>query len=151
MICLDTNVLAYAEGVDDTVRQTRALQIVNALPTGMSIIPVQVLGELFRVLTIKARRPAPIVRDSILSWRDAMVARDTTSVAFLAAMDLAADHKLSIWDAMIMAVAAEAGCRLLLSEDLQEGFTWRGVTVVNPFATSLHPLLTAVLDPDVMF
>ncbi|WP_205963481.1 PIN domain-containing protein [Roseicella aquatilis] len=30
--------------------------------------------------------------------------------------------------------AAEAECRLLLSEDIQDGFTWRGVTVRNPFA-----------------
>ena len=36
-------------------------------------------------------------------------------------------------------------CRLLLSEDLQEGFTWRGVTVVNPFAPTLHPVLAALL------
>lgn len=148
MICLDTNVLAYAEGVDDEIRQMRALEIISALPDGMSVIPVQVLGELFRVLTTKAKRPVAVARERILSWRDAMVDRDTTSMAFLSAMDLAADHKLSIWDAIIMAVAAEAGCRLLLSEDLQEGFTWHGVTVVNPFASPLHPLLSAALASD---
>jgi hypothetical protein len=37
------------------------------------------------------------------------------------------------------------GFRLLLSEDLQDGFTWRGVTVTNPFAAALHPLLAALL------
>jgi predicted nucleic acid-binding protein len=77
-----------------------------------------------------------------------MVVRDTTTRACLSAIDLAADHKLSIWDA-ILAVAAEAGCRLLLSEDLQQGFTWAGVTVVNPFITPLHPLLMAALGTDV--
>jgi hypothetical protein len=41
--------------------------------------------------------------------------------------------------------SAEAECRLLLSEDLQEGFTWRGVTVTNPFARTLHPILAALL------
>ena len=44
------------------------------------------------------------------------------------------------------AVAADAGCRLLLSEDLQDGFTWRGVTVVDPFADKPHPLLAAYRD-----
>jgi predicted nucleic acid-binding protein len=67
----------------------------------------------------------------------------------VAAADLAVDHKLSIWDAVIMAAAAEAGCRLLLSEDLQEGFTWRGVTVANPFATRRHALLNNLLQSDV--
>ncbi len=43
--------------------------------------------------------------------------------------------------------AAEAGCRLLLSEDLQEGFTWGGVTVVNPFAATVHPLLEEMFEP----
>ena len=45
---------------------------------------------------------------------------------------------------MILA-AAEAGCRLLLSEDMHDGFTGRGVTITNPFASSRHPLLAATL------
>jgi predicted nucleic acid-binding protein len=31
---------------------------------------------------------------------------------------------LSIWDAVIYSAARAAGCRLLLSEDLQTGFNW---------------------------
>jgi len=62
-------------------------------------------------------------------------------------MDLAAEHGLSIWDSVILAASAEAGCRLLLSEDLQDGFTWRGVTVTNPFSANVHPLLKAALAP----
>jgi predicted nucleic acid-binding protein len=34
-----------------------------------------------------------------------------------------------------MSVAAENKCRLFISEDFQNGFTWRGVTVFNPFDT----------------
>jgi predicted nucleic acid-binding protein len=64
----------------------------------------------------------------------------------LAATDLATDHRLSIWDAVILSAAADSGCRLLLSEDLQDGFTWQGVTVANPFASTLHPLLEAALS-----
>jgi predicted nucleic acid-binding protein len=61
------------------------------------------------------------------------------------AMDLAADHGLGIWDAVILTVASQAGCRMLLSEDMQEGFTWGGVTVVNPFADQRHDLLAILL------
>ena len=39
------------------------------------------------------------------------------------ATDLASDHGLTILDSVVLAAAAEAECRLLLSEDLQEGFT----------------------------
>ena len=63
----------------------------------------------------------------------------------VSATDLACDHGLTIWDSVVLAASAEAGCRLLLSEDLLEGFTWRGVTVTNPFALTLHPLLAAVI------
>lgn len=67
----------------------------------------------------------------------------------LNAADLATDHTLRIWDAVVLAASAEAGCRLLLSEDhLQEGFTWRGVTVTNPFTGSPHALLSALLEAD---
>ena len=58
---------------------------------------------------------------------------ETSPEAMLAAADLATDHQLGIWDAVILSAAAQSGCRLLLSDDLQEGFTWAGVTVVNPF------------------
>jgi predicted nucleic acid-binding protein len=63
-----------------------------------------------------------------------------------AALDPAADHLMPIWDALILSVAADQKCRLLLSEDFQHGFTWRGVTVLNPCQTPQHALLVAVLQ-----
>jgi predicted nucleic acid-binding protein len=66
----------------------------------------------------------------------------------LSATDLATDHRLGIWDAVVLSASAEAGCRLLLSEDLHEGFTWGGVTVTNPFAAVRHDLLQSVLTAD---
>ena len=63
----------------------------------------------------------------------------------LTAADLATDHRFGIWDAVILSAASQASCRLLLSEDLQEGFTWGGVTVVNPFASPRHALLDTLL------
>jgi hypothetical protein len=34
---------------------------------------------------------------------------------------------------------------VLLSEDMQHGFVYRGVTVINPFAEPAHPLLADAL------
>jgi len=48
-------------------------------------------------------------------------------------LDGAAGHNLGIWDAIILSASAAGACRFLLSEDLQNGFTWNGVTVLNPF------------------
>jgi predicted nucleic acid-binding protein len=72
---------------------------------------------------------------------------ETSAAVIVNATDLASDHGLTIWDSVVLAASAEAECRLLLSEDLQDGFTWRGVTVTNPFAATLHPILAALLMP----
>ncbi len=62
-----------------------------------------------------------------------------------AALDIVVDHRLQLWDALILAAAGEAGCALLLSEDMQDGFTALGVTVVNPFAAEIDRRLARLL------
>ncbi len=143
-LALDTNILAYAEGVGDTHRCNAAIQIVEQLPNHAVVLPAQVLGELARVLTSKAQRPAEQTRQAVLSWADSFEVLDSTWFAFQAALDLTVDHRLPLWDALILSVAAEAHCRVLLSEDFHDGFTWRGVTVVNPFSEPRSPLLKAM-------
>lgn len=145
-IALDTNVLAYAEGVNGAGRKSAALELIRKLPETETFLPVQVLGELFRVLVGKARYAPTDARDAILGWQDTFPLVETSPSVLNAAADLAADHGLSIWDAVILSAAAAAGCRLLLSEDLQEGFTWNGVTVTNPFAEKKHELLQGLLE-----
>jgi len=144
-VALDTNVLAYAEGVNGVERRSLALELVRRLPQESTVIPVQVLGELFNVLVRKAGKSRGDAREALLSWRDTFPAIETSPEIMLTAADLATDHQFGIWDAVILASASQAGCRLLLSEDLQEGFTWGGVTVVDPFASPRHALLDALL------
>ena len=112
-LALDTNILAYAEGVGDAERCAGAIKLVEDLPAEAVLLPAQ---------------------KAIMSWADSFEVADSSWSSFQSTIDLAIDHGLQIWDALIMAVAAENHCRLLLSEDLQNGFTWRGLTVVNPFA-----------------
>jgi predicted nucleic acid-binding protein len=146
-IALDTNVLAYAEGANGAARRDEALALIQRLPAGAVVLPVQTLGELFNVLVRKIKRRPAQARAAVLSWRDAYPVPETSAAAMVNATDLATDHDLTIWDSVVLAASAEAGCRLLLSEDLQEGFTWHGVTVTNPFSPALHPLLEALLTP----
>ena len=146
-VALDTNVLAYAEGTNGAAMRDKALELLQRLPTGTVVLPVQTLGELFHVLVRKAKQRPARARAALLSWRDAYDMVETSATVIVNAADLASDHGLTIWDSVVLAASAEAECRLLLSEDLQEGFTWRGVTVTNPFATTLHPMLAALLMP----
>lgn len=146
-IALDTNVLAYAEGVNGAGMRDKALTLIGRLPQTAIALPVQTLSELFHVLVRKANRRPARARDAVLTWRDAYQTIDTSAAVLVGAIDLAADHGLTVWDSIVLAAAAQSECRLLLSEDLQDGFTWRGLRVVNPFARSPHPLLAQVLQP----
>ena len=145
-VALDTNILAHAEGVNGAAMKRTALELIERLPQGAVFLPVQTLGELFSLLVRKAQRTPAEARKAILSWKDAFSLIETSSEVLIAAADLATDHKLSIWDSVVLSAAAEAGCRFLLSKDLQEGFTWRGVTIANPFASTRHELLAELLD-----
>jgi len=144
-LALDTNVLAYAEGVNGTTNRKAALDLITRLSDADTFIPVQVLGELFHVLVRKVGRKPQHARIAILTWQDTFPLVETSSNVLLSASDLATEHHLHIWDSVVMAAAAASGCRLLLSEDLQEGFTWGGVTVTNPFAAIKHELLSVLL------
>ena len=142
---LDTNVLAYAEGLGDPQRCDKARSLVARMPLEQVLLPAQTLGELYWVLTGKAGFDADGARTAILSWADAFEVADSSWPAFQGALDIATDHRLQIWDALILSVTAHNGARLLLSEDLQDGFTWHGVTVVDPFAANPSPLLGDLL------
>ena len=144
-VALDTNILAYAEGVNGPRMQEAALRTIERLPLGSTMLPVQTLGELFRLLVAKAGRTPQEARSAILHWRNAFPLIDTTDRVLVAAADLAT-NRISIWDAVIVCAAAEAGCSLLLSEDMQDGFVWGGVTIANPFAKTLQPILKSLLD-----
>jgi predicted nucleic acid-binding protein len=147
-VAFDTNVLAYAEGINGAERRNATLALIRRLPQDAAVVPVQVLGELFNVLVRKGGKSRSDARDAVLSWRDTFLGVETSPEIMLAAADLATDHQLGIWDAVILSAASRAGCRLLLSEDLQEGFTWAGVTVVNPFSSPRHALLEALLGEE---
>ncbi len=135
-IALDTNVLAYAEGMNGAERQADASRVLRDLAEDELVIPAQALAGLFTLLTRKARRPVAEVRAAVLGWHDACLVADTSSGVLLDAMELVVTHQFALWDAIMLAAAAASGCRLLVSEDMQDGFTWRGVTIRNLFANA---------------
>src|SRR5205823_612224 len=97
-VALDTNVLAYAEGINGTEQRAVALEFVRRLPQETTVIPVQVMGELFNVLVRKAGWSRCNARQALLSWRDTFPVVETSPEVMLAAVDLATDHQLGIRD-----------------------------------------------------
>jgi predicted nucleic acid-binding protein len=117
------------------------MAIIAAVPASSFVVPAQVLGEMFNVLTRKIRRDPSTAAQAVRTWQEMFTVIPTTDTVVSRGLDVATAHGLAIWDAIILAAASEAGCGVLLSEDMHEGFTWGGVTIVNPFASPRHKLL----------
>ena len=145
-VAVDTNIVGYVEGLDDADRQRRAKAVLARLEPRDIMFPVQAAAELHRLLMRRQRVGPAAATAAVRRWQSKLPIHSPTTAAVMdGALDLAADHGFQIFDAIILAASAEAGCRMLLSEDMHDGFVWRGVTVVNPFAASPHPLLADLL------
>lgn len=141
---LDSNILIYAEGAQDASKRDIAIALVNRLGPGHVHLPLQAVGETLRWLITRGRLDRREAVDRIEGWRERCAILPMTSEAFGQAVDLIRIHGFHVWDAVILAACAEAEIDVLLSEDMQHGFTWRGVTVVNPFLLTSGDLLELV-------
>jgi predicted nucleic acid-binding protein len=144
-IAVDSNIILYAEGLGDPTKGEIARSILKQLPLAQSIIPIQALGEVHHNLTRKGRWPRERANEAIEAWRNVLTAFPTSIEAFAASLRLSRQHGLQIWDAVIVSVSVEAGCQLLLSEDMQSGFTWNGLSIDNPFLSPMNAALAALL------
>lgn len=130
---LDSNIFVYADDHRDPTKQATSLALYErARATGLGVLSTQVMQEYFSVVTSKIGMPPDLARKRV----ELMGSLDVVQIdppLILAAIDLHRLHRLSIWDALIVQAAAAAGCRELLTEDLQPGARLAGVEVVNPF------------------
>lgn len=127
----DTNILVYAQQTGGKADRARALF------TGGGKISVQVLNEFTAVSRRKQQRDWREIGEAI---SDVLTMVDPplplTFDMHAAARALAEDHRLSFYDALIVAAAIEAGCDTLYSEDMQHGRSIGGLAIVNPFLES---------------
>jgi predicted nucleic acid-binding protein len=109
------------------------------------VIPIQALAELFRVLTGKGGRLRGEASSAVRRLASSAEVQATSPTVLDDALELASRHGLQIFDAIMLAAAAEARCDLLLTEHLQDGFAWRGVVVCNPFGPEPDPRIAALV------
>ena len=145
-ITFDTNVLVYAANRDAGTKHGTAVDLLRRARGRDCVVTLQALAELFRTLTGRYKVAAADAIMFVQESRNAMRVVVADELCLIDAMDAVADHKLAFWDAMIWATAKRAGCRLLLSEDGQDGRTLGGVTIVNPFGPTPSPLSAEALD-----
>lgn len=130
---IDTNIFVYAEDDDSPAKQDVARDAIRRLAMAeRGVISTQVLVE----YVAAGRRRLGL---SLAQCRQGVLLMCRFDVVLLrpdhvlGALDLAATHSLSHWDALLVKAAASSGCGVLLTEDLQNGQTIDGVTIHNPF------------------
>lgn len=131
---LDTNVLLYSISHDraEAAKRERAAALLDHDDNALS---VQVLQEFYVQATRPTRRdalPHDIAAALIRTWLRFPV-QETTTPLMLEALRIKAAHRLSYWDAAIVAAARALGCRELLSEDMAHGREIEGTVIINPF------------------
>jgi predicted nucleic acid-binding protein len=125
----DTNVLLYiASG--DAAKADRA----EATVAAGGAISVQVLNELANVARRKMRMSWADTHALLDLLRGLLTVHAVAIETHEAGLRLAERYGFSIYDAMIVASALQAGCDTLWSEDMQHGMTLdEGLRIVNPF------------------
>lgn len=125
----DTNVLIYAFASNDP-RSARA----ESLIAEGGVIGVQVLNEFTNVTRRKLRWQWEQIEASLAVVEELFgPVAPLTKAIHTRAVTLAREHELSVYDALIVAAAKDAGCEVLFSEDLQHGQKFGTLTVENPF------------------
>ena len=133
-VFVDTNVLIYAVDAGDPFKQRVAQRWrIELWKRRAGRISYQVLQEYYASVTRKWAGAQQQARDEVhdlLSWQPVTIDFVLLDIAW----KVQDRHKLSFWDALIVAAANAASCKYLLTEALQNGQRIEEVTVVNPFA-----------------
>ena len=125
----DTNILIYAFAAQEP-RSARA----ETLLADGGVIGVQVLNEFTSVTRRKLGWHWKQIEAALAVVEELLgPALPLTTSIHAQAVVLARDHDLSFYDALIVAAAKDAGCRILSTEDLQHGRKFGTITIENPF------------------
>jgi predicted nucleic acid-binding protein len=138
LVFVDTNVFLYARDAGELAKQPRAAAWLDRLwrdRTGRT--SMQVLSEYYVNLTRKLSPGLP-PEDAwddvaaLMAWRPATI----DEPVMRRAREIELRHRLSWSDSLVVAAAQAQGCARLLTEDLQDGGVYGGVTVRSPFAST---------------
>jgi predicted nucleic acid-binding protein len=134
---LDTNILVYLFDHQDRRKQKVARDTVRSLTNAQeAVVSSQVVQEFMNVALRKFRKPLSTGElrnflDQIL-WPICEVFPDRALYAD--ALSIIDETGWSFYDALIVSAAVQSRCSILLTEDLHNGRTVRGVQIRNPFA-----------------
>jgi len=137
---LDTNILIYAIDSSQGAKHKLASKLLLRAAVERQPLMLQCLNE-FAAVTIRKKLIAASQLETILRYHERsfdVVAPETEDL--FAAIRAQQKHNLSFFDALLWASAKRSGCRIVFSEDFQNGRTLEGVQFINPFSMNLREI-----------
>lgn len=142
----DTNVLVYTVGPPADPRRARARDLmIRGMRNGNAVLLLQSLAEFSSVAIRKLGIGADQVSRRVQAWSSVTPVQHPALEDVVTALQILRDHQLSFWDALLCATATRAGVRYLLTEDLQDGRSILGMSLLNPFVPGNDALIDRIL------
>jgi predicted nucleic acid-binding protein len=147
---IDTNLLVYAiDGRAGNRHQLAKVIIENAVRSDCCLT-LQAVSEFYHAVTRKGVLPREDAAAQADDWLLLFVCAAASAGSVRSAVRDAAVGRASYWAALLVAPAREAGCSVMLTEDLADGANLGGVHIHNPFSSTggLTPLARRLLGTD---
>jgi predicted nucleic acid-binding protein len=135
---VDANVFVYVRDPRAAEKQRRAIAWRDHLwQSQLGRTSVQVLSETYSTLKRLGGAGPDELWDSVARYF-AWSPHPVNEVLMRRAREIEQRHRISWWDAMVVAAAQLQGCSVLLTEDLQDGGVYGSVTVRSPFTLEVR-------------
>ena len=132
-LTLDANVLVYAVDTREPSKQAAAIEIIVAAARMRSKLGLQAIGEFYVASTRKVKVTPAVARRRVEYLLSTFEVFQHTRASIAEAAAQAAARRYFFWDAVLLASADEAGCTVMLSEDMHDGAKFGNIVVRNPF------------------
>jgi predicted nucleic acid-binding protein len=135
-VFLDTNIFVYASNRSDRTKARQAERlIVDVIAARSGVVSYQVVQEFINLALRRFTKPMTALEAEryVTNVFQPLLSVHSSQGLFLQALHVQERHRLSWYDALIVAAAMEAGCAILYSEDLQHGQRFGSTMVKNPF------------------
>jgi predicted nucleic acid-binding protein len=130
---LDSNILVYSLAEGSPHKREIAQDILLRALAADTFLTTQALGEFLNVI----RRKYPHFIDQAINqarrWAQLFQMAETSTNHLLEGAEFARRYRLQLWDSILWRVAHSMGASVLLTEDLQDGLSIDGMTVIDPF------------------
>lgn len=143
---VDSNVLVYAINRQAPLKRAIAQNIMSRGRLLDLVMSAQVIGEFLNAVRRKNEAAFPEAIELAATWSLLFPVAWTGPDHIVDGARRAARHKLQYWDSVILEVARDSRAALFLTEDMQDGATIDGVTILNPFLPSNASRLDALLE-----